>query len=89
MSGVETKLCLEWKPSFAWGGNQALYGVETKLCLERKLNFLFKGTVNVIASDSSCKEGNFQFTSLTLKGVFAKNEREYRLNAIKSAFDRY
>ena len=25
----------------------------------------------------------------SLKGVFAKNERGYRLNAIKSAFDRY
>ena len=24
-----------------------------------------------------------------LKGVFAKNERGYRFNAIKSAFDRY
>ena len=27
--------------------------------------------------------------SLLLKGMFAKYERAYRLNAIKSAFDRY
>ena len=26
---------------------------------------------------------------IKLKGVFAKNERGYRPNAIKSAFDRY
>jgi len=29
------------------------------------------------------------FSMVFLKGVFAKNERGYRLNAIKSAFDRY
>ena len=28
-------------------------------------------------------------SSIFLKGVFAKNERGYRLNAIKSAYDRY
>ena len=31
----------------------------------------------------------FLFVLCQLKGVFAKNERGYRLNAIKSAFDRY
>ena len=30
-----------------------------------------------------------QFPNYWLKGVFAKNEKGYRLNAIKSAFDRH
>ena len=39
-----------------------------------------------------CKYGDKKYQSLilsSLKGVFAKNERGFRLNAIKSAFDRY
>ena len=36
----------------------------------------------------NCRTETNKFSE-RLKGVFAKNERGYKLNAIKSAFDRY
>ena len=50
---------------------------------------MFQGkeiAVNLVKLDGETKN----LTNLdTLKGVFAKNERAYTLNAIKSVFDRY
>ena len=45
---------------------------------------------NILKSIFNGFESSFNDSPVCiLKGVFAKNERGYRLNAIKSAFDRY
>ena len=59
------------------------------MCLKKK-NLIFVAVIFPQGrdQDSGSYQGIKSFQS-SLKGVLVKNERGYRLNAIKGAFDRY